>query len=279
MANPLKLLKLKVTGFQFIQEIPIDAPPKKVWASILKVGKWFGYSRGSDRVGGSRPSKHGPWAGDGSRNGEGWDQRAQRDRDADRAAKTNFCLSGPIGLTHLPVNNVFIFELQPKNGGKRSTLLRARTAYLRLRRCRSVKKLIFGGWKHVFATLKKPRGKTINPWLESNSTFARSHFMSTTVDIGKKLVELCKAGKNVEAIEKLYSPKIVSIEAGGGSKEMPARMEGIDAIKGKNEWWVKNHEVHSAEAKGPFPNGDRFAVYFKYDVTPKSGPDEAASDF
>ena len=31
--------------------------------------------------------------------------------------------SGPIGLSHLPVNNVIIYELQPKDGGK-STLLR-----------------------------------------------------------------------------------------------------------------------------------------------------------
>ena len=34
MANPLKLLKLKPTGFQFIQEVPIDAAPAKVWKAI-----------------------------------------------------------------------------------------------------------------------------------------------------------------------------------------------------------------------------------------------------
>jgi hypothetical protein len=95
--------------------------------------------------------------------------------------------------------------------------------------------------------------------------------MSSTVDIGKKLVELCKAGKSMEAIEKLYSPKIVSIEPQGNEK-MPARMEGIAAVKGKNEWWYKNHEVHSGEVKGPWPHGDRFAVYFKYEITPKAGP-------
>src|SRR5258705_5408235 len=43
MANPLKLLKLKATGFQFIQETPIDAPPKKVWLSLLNFDKWFGF--------------------------------------------------------------------------------------------------------------------------------------------------------------------------------------------------------------------------------------------
>src|SRR5437016_3781181 len=44
MANPLKLLKLKATGFQFIQEIPIDAPPAKVWKALLDVSGWFYFS-------------------------------------------------------------------------------------------------------------------------------------------------------------------------------------------------------------------------------------------
>jgi ketosteroid isomerase-like protein len=92
-----------------------------------------------------------------------------------------------------------------------------------------------------------------------------------TKKVGKKLVDLCKAGKNIDAINTLYSPDIVSIEA-MGSKEMPAQMKGIDAIRGKNQWWVENNEVHSAEVRGPFPNEDRFAVHFHYDTTPKSGP-------
>jgi ketosteroid isomerase-like protein len=95
--------------------------------------------------------------------------------------------------------------------------------------------------------------------------------MSDTLAVGKKLVELCREGKNMEAMDALYSPDIVSVEAGappGGS----ARSEGIAAIKGKGEWWVANHEVHKAEAEGPFPHGDRFIVRFKYDVTAKAGP-------
>ncbi|HEV1288155.1 MAG TPA: nuclear transport factor 2 family protein [Bryobacteraceae bacterium] len=95
--------------------------------------------------------------------------------------------------------------------------------------------------------------------------------MSDTLSVGKKLVELCREGKHMEAINELYSPHIVSVEAGappGGS----ARSEGIAAIKGKGEWWAANHEVHKAEAEGPYPHGDRFIVHFKYDVTAKAGP-------
>jgi hypothetical protein len=95
--------------------------------------------------------------------------------------------------------------------------------------------------------------------------------MSSCLDIGKKLVDLCQKHKNDEAINTLYAPDIVSVEAHAGPS-MPARMEGIAAVKGKSEWWIKNHQVHSAEVKGPWPHGDRFIVYFKYDVTAKGGP-------
>lgn len=92
-----------------------------------------------------------------------------------------------------------------------------------------------------------------------------------TKQVGQKLVDLCSKGKNEEAIESLYSKDIVSVEA-MGSPEMPAEMRGIDKIKGKNQWWYENHEVHSAKVEGPFPNNDRFAVRFHYDITAKSGP-------
>ncbi len=34
-----------------------------------------------------------------------------------------------------------------------------------------------------------------------------------TMEVGTKLVELCKKGENMQAIEILYSPSIVSVEA------------------------------------------------------------------
>lgn len=95
--------------------------------------------------------------------------------------------------------------------------------------------------------------------------------MSDTLSVGKKLVEMCKAGKFKECVETLYSPNIVSIEAASGPN-MPARMEGIQAIRGKGEWWEANHEVHKADVTGPFPHGDRFIVRFTMDVTAKAGP-------
>lgn len=92
-----------------------------------------------------------------------------------------------------------------------------------------------------------------------------------TLEVGKRLVSLCREGKNLEAVDELYADDVVSVEV-MGTPEMPAKMKGKEAIRGKNQWWIDNHEVHSADAKGPFPHGERFAVLFDYDVTPTSGP-------
>jgi len=93
--------------------------------------------------------------------------------------------------------------------------------------------------------------------------------MSNASEVGNRLVELCSKGENMKAIQELYSDDIVSVEA-CEMGDMPRTLEGIDAVKGKNEWWMENHEVHSGEAQGPYPHGeDRFALTFSYDVTNK----------
>lgn len=87
-------------------------------------------------------------------------------------------------------------------------------------------------------------------------------------EVANELVALCREGKNLEAIEKLYSPDVVSVEA----TEMPGMAQtqkGLEAVRAKNQWWYDHHEVHGGEVSGPFPHGDRFAVVFKFDVTPK----------
>ena len=90
----------------------------------------------------------------------------------------------------------------------------------------------------------------------------------TAKEIGTELVALCQQGKNMEAIEKFYGSGVVSVEA-CAMPNMDQTQTGIEAIKGKNAWWVENHEVHGGEVSGPFPNGEQFIVQFKFDVTPK----------
>ncbi|MGE0788031.1 MAG: SnoaL-like domain-containing protein [Sandaracinaceae bacterium] len=88
--------------------------------------------------------------------------------------------------------------------------------------------------------------------------------------IGTELVALCREGKNMECIDKHYAEDVESVEAfamGGGDRVT----KGIAAVRGKNEWWMNNHEVHSATAEGPYPHGDdRFVVRFTYDITQKA---------
>jgi len=89
--------------------------------------------------------------------------------------------------------------------------------------------------------------------------------------VGEKLVELCRRGGNLEAISTLYGDDIVSVEA-TAVPGMEAEARGIDAVRKKNEWWIENHGVHSVNISGPFPHGDRFAVLYDYEITPKIGP-------
>jgi ketosteroid isomerase-like protein len=88
----------------------------------------------------------------------------------------------------------------------------------------------------------------------------------STATVAQELVALCRAGRNLDAISKLYSPKIVSIEP-VGDENMPAEMSGLDAIRKKNERWFENNEVHSAEANGPFVGEGQFAVHYVFDAT------------
>lgn len=89
-----------------------------------------------------------------------------------------------------------------------------------------------------------------------------------TMEIARKLVELCKQGKNMEALDTLFAEDMVSVEAVTMSG-MEQEAKGLAAVKKKNEWWGANHEVHSASVTGPWPNGDRFVVGYEFDVTNK----------
>jgi hypothetical protein len=92
--------------------------------------------------------------------------------------------------------------------------------------------------------------------------------MASIQEIGQRLVELSNAHKGLEAVDTLYHEKIVSIEA-HGSDAMPARTEGLPAVRGKSVWWYDNHDVHTSTATGPYcgHRDDQFAVVFSLDAT------------
>ncbi len=94
------------------------------------------------------------------------------------------------------------------------------------------------------------------------------------MEVGQKMVELVGQGRDGEAafVRDYYARDIVSIE-GQDSEEMPGRLEGIDAIHGKHQWWYDNNEVHGVNVEGPFlgHRDDQFVVRFILDTTPKGG--------
>lgn len=88
------------------------------------------------------------------------------------------------------------------------------------------------------------------------------------MDTAERLVALAREGKNFQAIEELYSERVVSVEAQDSPTGSPRTVSGLEAVEGKNKWWKENHEIHEASVRGPFPHGDdRFAVLYEYDVT------------
>jgi len=101
-----------------------------------------------------------------------------------------------------------------------------------------------------------------------------------TREVGEKLVELCRSKQSHQAMETLYDPRIVSVEAvadPGGKRET----RGLEGCLAKGKEFDARFEVHDVVAEGPFPHDDRFAVFFKYAVTfrptgQKSSLDEVA---
>jgi ketosteroid isomerase-like protein len=90
-----------------------------------------------------------------------------------------------------------------------------------------------------------------------------------TEEVAQKVVELCRKKAWKEAIDTLYADDIVSVEArnpSGGSPEM----RGIEAVRGKSEWFTNTMEVHAVKVSEPFVAHDRFVIQFDLDATDKS---------
>lgn len=99
----------------------------------------------------------------------------------------------------------------------------------------------------------------------------------TTLEVGNKLVALCREGKDAVVLDTLYAPDIVSVEA-AEMPNMPKEQRGLAACHGKAKWFFDNNEVHSVKVAGPFPHDNRFAVHFTYDITRKADKSRVTMD-
>jgi ketosteroid isomerase-like protein len=113
----------------------------------------------------------------------------------------------------------------------------------------------------------------VHYWLNSEKYDKKDNVMSV-MEIGQKMVEHINQGRSGEEtfVNEFYADGVTSIE-GGGSDEMPATIEGVDAVRGKHNWWYDNNDVHSTQATGPYVGNreDQFILRFVMDMTPKDG--------
>jgi SnoaL-like domain len=93
--------------------------------------------------------------------------------------------------------------------------------------------------------------------------------MMNTEQVAQKVVELTRKEAWHEALDTLYDEKIVSVEARAMGDESPEEL-GLDAVRGKTDWWVNAMEIHSFKVSGPFVAHDRFVVQYDIDVTDKN---------
>lgn len=92
-----------------------------------------------------------------------------------------------------------------------------------------------------------------------------------TQKVANRLVELCSAGKNMDAIKELYADNVRQIEAMEGPG-CPRISEGKATIQQKAEQFHKSTTVHSASCGKPIVNGDQFVVPMSMDCTCSEGP-------
>jgi hypothetical protein len=88
-----------------------------------------------------------------------------------------------------------------------------------------------------------------------------------TQEVAEKLVQLCREGKNTQAIDELYADSIISKEPKGTPMEFT---EGKDAVRNKTVHWEESvEEIHNATISEPLVSENHFSVVMNLDVTYK----------
>lgn len=92
--------------------------------------------------------------------------------------------------------------------------------------------------------------------------------MMTTKEVADKLVQLCRKGENLQAIDELYADNIVSKEPKGSPVEVT---EGKEAVKNMTRQWEESvAEIHSSYCSDPIIADNHFAIVMDIDATYKT---------
>jgi len=87
----------------------------------------------------------------------------------------------------------------------------------------------------------------------------------STESVANELISLCREGKNMEAVEKLYADDVVSTEIPTAPNPM---VKGKDAVRKKSvDWYAMVEETHGGEISDPIIAGEYFSCTMAFDVT------------
>ncbi|MBQ4822567.1 SnoaL-like domain-containing protein [Aquimarina sp. MMG016] len=86
-----------------------------------------------------------------------------------------------------------------------------------------------------------------------------------TQQVADRLVELCRLGENMQALNELYDTNVVSKEMPGYPTEL---CKGKDEVlKKSQDWFASVEEFHGSEISDPIVAGDHFSCKMKMDCT------------
>jgi hypothetical protein len=86
-------------------------------------------------------------------------------------------------------------------------------------------------------------------------------------EVANRLVQLCREGKNVEAINELYDDNAMSHEPEGSPIHASNGKQAI--LDDTNRWYSSVRELHSAYISDPLISDNSFACTMKIDATYK----------
>ena len=91
--------------------------------------------------------------------------------------------------------------------------------------------------------------------------------IKSTTEVAHRLIELCRQGKNMDAVHELYADNILSLEPKGSMND---RAEGKEAVIAKETgFFTLVEEVHSSEVSDALVAENFFSVTMKMDMTVK----------
>ncbi|WP_109300611.1 SnoaL-like domain-containing protein [Aquimarina sp. AU474] len=86
-----------------------------------------------------------------------------------------------------------------------------------------------------------------------------------TQQVASRLVELCRMGENMQAINELYDTNIVSKEMSGAPNSVTSGKEAV--TKKSEEWYATVEEFHGGEISEPQVAENHFSCTMKMDCT------------